>query len=96
MPFIRIWVHAIWATKNRQPLLTDAIRNRIFIHIFENAVSKGVFMDCVNGYEDHVHYLFSLNSNQTPSKVMQLLKGESAYWINMNNLAGGFFEWQDE
>ena len=27
---------------------------------------------------------------------MQLIKGESSFWINKNNLCAGKFEWQDE
>lgn len=27
---------------------------------------------------------------------MQLIKGESAFWINRNNLCVGIFGWQDE
>ena len=30
------------------------------------------------------------------AKVMQLLKGESAYWMNKNHLLKHKFEWQDE
>ena len=30
------------------------------------------------------------------SKVMQLIKGESAYWINKEKLTKSKFEWADE
>lgn len=53
-------------------------------------------MDFVNGHIDHVHCLVSLNTGQTIGKVVQLLKGESAYWINKNKLISDKFEWQDE
>lgn len=53
-------------------------------------------MDFINGHIDHVHCLVSLNAGQTIGKVVQLLKGESAYWINKNNLISDKFEWQDE
>ena len=96
MPFIRIWVHLIWATKNQEPLLTDDIRQPIFQHIKDNAIKKGIFVDCINGYREHVHCLISLNSNQTIANVMQLLKGESAFWINKHQLIDGYFEWQEE
>jgi putative transposase len=57
---------------------------------------KGIHVDFVNGHVDHVHCLISLNKDQTISKVMQLLKGESSFWINKNNLCREYFEWQDE
>lgn len=96
MPFIKIWVHLVWATKSRKPFLEKNIRQQVFKHIKENGLIKGVHMDFVNGHIDHVHCLVSLNTGQTIGKVVQLLKGESAYWINKNNLISDKFEWQDE
>ena len=34
--------------------------------------------------------------DQTIQKVMQLIKGESSFWINKENLTNKKFEWQDE
>jgi REP element-mobilizing transposase RayT len=65
-------------------------------HIKENAVEKGIFIVFVNGYSDHCHCLVSLGSDQTIQKVMQLIKGESSFWINKSNLISEKFEWQDE
>ena len=96
MPFIKIWVHLVWATKSRKPFLEKNIRQQVFKHIKENGLIKGVHMDFVNGHIDHVHCLVSLNTGQTIGKVVQLLKGESAYWINKNKLISDKFEWQDE
>ncbi len=106
MPFIKVWIHFVWSTKNREPFLaTKEIRQRVFQHMLANAREKGIHTDFINGYTDHVHCLVSLGNDQTLSKVMQLIKGESSFWINkqgiLNNdlppaLAGGKFEWQDE
>ena len=96
MPFIRIWIHLVWATKSRQPFLTKDIRQKVFAHMKENAPKKNIYLDFVNGYTDHVHCLISLNQEQTISKVVQLIKGESSFWINKNNLCKENFEWQDD
>lgn len=96
MPFIQIWIHLVWATKNREPLLTKDVRQKLFNHIKENGIAKGIYVDFVNGYADHVHCLISLNTDQNISKVVQLLKGESSYWMNKNNLLSHKLEWQDE
>jgi REP element-mobilizing transposase RayT len=50
----------------------------------------------INGYQEHCHCLISLGPDQTMSKVMQLIKGESSFWINKNNLRKQRFEWQDQ
>lgn len=96
MPFIQIWVHLVWATKNRKPLLTKDVRQKLFSHIKENGLAKGIHMDFVNGHVDHVHCLISLKPDQNISKLVQLLKGESSYWVNKNNWFNNKLEWQDE
>lgn len=53
-------------------------------------------MDCINGHVDHVHCIISLSTDQTIRKVLQLIKGESSFWINQNKLIREKFEWQDE
>ncbi|MFC1898673.1 IS200/IS605 family transposase [Candidatus Cloacimonadota bacterium] len=96
MPFVRIWIHLIWATKNRRPILTRAIRLQVFTHIRENAKSKGIHLDFINGCSDHIHLLVSMNQEQTISKIVHLLKGESSHWINENKLSKVKFNWQEE
>jgi putative transposase len=96
MPYVRVWTHFIWSTKNREPMLEQKIRSKVFDHIKSNAKEKGIYLDMINGYLDHVHTLISLGSDQTIAKVAQLLKGEASHWINQNSLTRTKFEWQDE
>jgi len=96
MSMVKIWVHAVWATKNREPLLTKKLRYQLFAHIRENTLSKNIYIDFMNGYDEHIHCLISLNPDQSIAKVIQLIKGESSFWINRNKLCNGNFEWQDE
>ena len=96
MPYLRIWVHLIWSTKERRPLLNESLREKVFSHMKENAAKKEIYLDSINGVADHVHTLVSLKSDQTIAKVAQLLKGESSHWINAQNLCNNKFEWQDE
>ena len=77
-------------------MLKDEIRLDVFKHIRENAREKGIHIDFINGYVDHVHCLISLGTNQTIEKIMQLIKGESSFWINKNALSKTKFGWQDE
>lgn len=96
MPYVRVWVHFVWSTKNREPFLTDEIRSKIFGHIRENAETKEIYIDFIGGYVDHVHCLISLGTDQTIENLMRLIKGESSFWINKNKLTQGKFGWQDE
>ena len=96
MPFVKVWIHLVWSTKNREPYLDKTIRQNVFAHIKENARKKDIYIDFINGYTDHVHCLISLGLDQTIAKTVQLLKGESSFWINKQQLTKQHFEWQDE
>ncbi|MBK7809965.1 MAG: IS200/IS605 family transposase [Saprospiraceae bacterium] len=96
MSYINVILHAVWGTKNRHPFLTKQIRREVFQHIAKYANEKGIKVDRINGYHNHVHCLFRLDSKLTISKVLQFLKGESSYWINQNKLTPNKFEWADE
>lgn len=97
MPFVKVYIHFVWSTKNRYPFLNSKkLRLKVWNHILENAKEKGIFVDFISGYTDHCHCLVSLGIDQTIQKVMQLIKGESSFWINKNELTNEKFEWQDE
>jgi REP element-mobilizing transposase RayT len=101
MPYLKVYIHFVWSTKNREPFLdTKEIRQMVWAHIKENARKKEIFIDYVSGHKDHCHCLVSLGVDQNIQKVMQLIKGESSFWINRNEkikplLKGKKFEWQD-
>ena len=91
-----MWIHLVWATKKREPLLDKALHQKLFSHVRENALAKNIHIDFINGHIDHVHLLVSLNADQTVANIVQLIKGESSYWINKNKLTLQKFEWQDD
>ena len=96
MPYVRVWIHLIWATKNRLPTITPELRTKLLEHIRGNAKDKGIWLDTVNAVSDHLHALISLKGDQTIAKVVQLLKGESSHWVNQEKLTRFPFEWQDD
>ena len=96
MSFVKIWIHAVWGTKNRKPVLSKEIRIKLFQHIRENAKEKEIYIDFINGHLDHVHCLLALNADMSISKTIQLIKGESVFWANKNELTEAKLEWADE
>lgn len=79
MSYVRMWVHLVFATKNRMPFLTKDIRYKVQHHIAENCKEKAIYLQPINGYTDHMHCLISLGREQTIAKVAQLIKGESSF-----------------
>lgn len=96
MAYVKIWVHVVWGTKNHERILTREIRKQLFQHVYENAKKKQIYIDIINGDMDHVHCLLALNADMPIAKVVQLIKGEAAYWANKNSLVKPKLDWADE
>lgn len=96
MPYVKLWIHFMWSTKYRQKQITKELKPKLIEHIKANAVEKKIFIDTVNCVEDHIHVLISLSTSQSVAKVAQLIKGESSFWVNQQNLLKIKFEWQEE
>ena len=94
--YVQIWIHYIWATKNRRAIISKELKYKLYNHIRLNAKKKGIHIDHINGMENHIHLLVSLNGEQCPSKIAFFIKGESSRWVNKNNLCETKFEWQNE
>ena len=97
MSWIRIWIHLVFSTKNREAyFIKKEIKEKIIEHIKSNAKEKDIWLEEIDGDKDHLHCLISLGRDQTISKISQLIKGESSKWINDAKLAKTKFFWQDD
>lgn len=96
MSYTKIWIHAVWSTKNRDRILKPPILKQVCSHIISNAKEKGIFIDTINGYDEHIHVLMLLKAENSISKQMQLLKGESAHWANKTGLIKEGLMWADK
>ena len=85
MSNVKIWINAVWGTKNHARILNKDFRVQLFEHIRKNAKEKQIHIDTINGDLDHVHCLIALNADMSISKIIQLIKGESAHWANKNS-----------
>ncbi|MCF7823350.1 MAG: IS200/IS605 family transposase [Candidatus Marinimicrobia bacterium] len=90
----RVWIHGVFGTKYRQPLLKDDIREDLMRHIRVEMEKMGCGVRCINGTPDHIHVLFLLPRNLSLAQVMKSVKGESSRWMNQNKTVLGNFSWQ--
>jgi putative transposase len=84
------------STKNRKHLISKALKPLLLEHIKSNSIEKGIFIDTINCLSDHIHLVVSLGTEQTISKTAMLIKGESSYWVNKQQIIKTKFGWQDE
>lgn len=96
MRFINIYLHVIWSTKNRSKIIAKGLKLILIQHIKSNAKEKEIFIDSINCTDDHIHLLISLGTDQTISKIVQLIKGESSHWVNKSQVIKGKFGLQGD
>jgi REP element-mobilizing transposase RayT len=81
--FNKIWIHAIWSTKNRAPLISSNIEEKLYQFISIKLKDKGCPVRIVNGMPDHVHLLFLLNPQTSISEIIKQVKGSRAHIISI-------------
>ena len=92
--FTSILIHAIFSTKNREPLLVAELRARLLPYMGGIIRElKGTAL-LINGVEDHVHVLSSLPSTISLADFMRELKGVSSGWVNDTGGISSPFGWQ--
>lgn len=87
-----IYIHAVFATKYRQPLIDYKIESKL--HAYMAGTLKN--LDCpaikINSMPDHIHILFRLSKNMSIADVMQVVKKDSSKWMKTQGYNN--FKWQ--
>lgn len=92
---IAVYVHFVWATWDRLPLLTDEIRPRVHHAIAAKCVGLGAEVVAVGGVEDHIHLLVGLPATVSLADFIGKVKGASSHLATHETLPGdAFFKWQ--
>ena len=95
MSYISAYFHCVFSTKDRHPLITPELQERLWP--FLGGIARQNKMKAIQvGVEDHVHILLSLPAMLAVSKAMQLIKGGSSKWIHENFPGYREFAWQEE
>jgi len=92
--FNKIWIHAIWSTKDRHPFIHSNVEHKIYHFISEQFREQGCPVSIINGMPDHLHCLFLLSPQKSIAEVIKQIKGSSSHYINQNNLIVDKFSWQ--
>jgi putative transposase len=91
--YSRVWLHLVWGTLERRPLLTKPAAVKVSEYLSQYAEEKGIYMKINYVNADHVHVLIDLPTSLTIEQMMQLFKGSSSHWINEQDLIPEKFAW---
>ena len=75
--------HFVWITKYRKGILCGAVGNRLRELVIE--ICKANEIEILEGHvaSEHVHLFVSCPPNQSPSKIMQRIKGKTSRKLMM-------------
>ncbi len=91
--YSRCWLHLIWATLDREPMLTKPAAVKASGFLTDYAHQKNIYMKINYFNPEHVHALIDMPTSKSIEEVVQLFKGSSSHWINQNRLLRGRFSW---
>jgi REP element-mobilizing transposase RayT len=91
--YSRVWLHVVWATLERRPLLSKSAAAKLSKELTRYAAVKDIYMKINFVNPDHVHSLIDLPTSLSIEEMMQLFKGSSSHWINQHGLVSGNFGW---
>jgi putative transposase len=93
--FTQMYVQLVFAVKNRDAVLTEDIRKRVFEYMSGIITSLKHKSIIVNGTSNHVHILLGLNPSISVSDTVHDIKRSSSLFINNERLCPGRFSWQE-
>lgn len=93
--YTQMYVHLIFAVKNRDAALYRDNRKRVFEYISGIITGMNHKSIIVNGMSDHVHILIGLNPSISISDTIHDIKRSSSLFINRERLCQGKFAWQE-
>ncbi len=90
----KIWIHLVWATKNRERLLFREEGKILYDFIIKKAIEINVPFERLNIQPEHIHGLIDLPANFCVSDFMKSMKGSSSKYMNDKKIIKQHFAWQ--
>mgnify|MGYP000985830904 CR=1 FL=1 len=91
----KIYVHLVFSTKYREPLITDLIKDELFSYL--GGICKN--LECnpiqVGGHKDHVHILCLLSKKIALMDWLEKVKSNSSKWMKTKGAEFENFYWQN-
>jgi putative transposase len=92
--FTQLYVHLVWATWDRLPLITPSIKEQIYKVISYECNQLGCQIVAIGGVEDHVHLLTGFPAHVAISELVKQIKGSSSHCVVNQIQPNEFFKWQ--
>jgi len=94
MTYWRLHYHLIWATYERQQIITSEREKMFYGVLYKKAEELDLKIHAGGNIEDHVHVVLSIPPVLAVAECVRHIKGASAYAINHMDGSDGQFKWQ--
>ncbi|HZP82753.1 MAG TPA: IS200/IS605 family transposase [Chthonomonadaceae bacterium] len=91
---LRAFLHFIWATHDRLPLITEEIERDLYRYISAVCRDDQCEVLAIGGMPDHVHLLVGLSNTISLADLMKHVKGGSSRFVTQKLKPGEWFAWQ--
>jgi putative transposase len=92
--YSQLYVHCVWATWDRQPLITPEIEPRLYDAMEAKCRALGCRPLAIGGMPDHVHLLIGFMPTIPIARLVGEIKGSSSHLITHVVAPGKGFKWQ--
>ena len=90
-----IYLHFVWATYQRMPLVAPEIERDVHRCIESEAKRLKCATLAIGGMPDHVHLFVRMPTRISAAMLMQQVKGVSSTFVRDQLKTDGYFGWQD-
>lgn len=91
---VEVYLHLVWATWDRAPLILPGVERRLLRNIEAEALKQGCLVLAINGMEDHVHLVVSMPTTLPIAQLAKQVKGVSSHFMNETLSPDTEFKWQ--
>ncbi len=91
----KLYVHIVFSTKKRQPLIDDTLKPALFSYLGGVCQALECHPVRVGGHDDHVHILCILSRKIPLMDLLEEIKKRSSKWAKTQGDAYANFYWQD-
>lgn len=91
--YTQLYIHFVFAVKNRESLIKPAIESELYAYICGACKSRKHHVIAINGYTDHIHMLVGMHPTENPSDLMQSIKIQTSKWMHERHNVQNF-SWQ--
>ena len=92
---VKIVIHVIFSTKNRQPIIPADLQERLAAYMAGGLNKISCPTIKVGSQADHAHVLCQLGKTMSPAELVEKIKTSSSKWIKGEAPGLEGFHWQN-